>query len=164
MKLALVAILAIFSVVSGIQESHAFGQSFPMGPNPTMTPGKLCDRPTAYRYPEHIAYCERDVTYETKEFLIKQYDSKFGYHIQTLDRAEFKIDHFIPLCVGGSNDMVNLWPQHKSVYEITDPVEPLICQKMLEGKLSQADAVKLVIKAKTNLNSVGEVMKYLNSI
>ena len=139
----------------------AFGNNFPTRPDNRLTPGKLCDRPTSYRYPEHIAYCERDVTTDTKEALINLYDSKLGFNIHTMDRAEFKIDHFIPLCVGGSNDSVNLWPQHKSVYEITDPVEPLVCQRMLEGKLSQAEAIKLIVLAKTNLNMVSQVMKQL---
>lgn len=164
MKLASLMVLALFISSMIGPKAFAFGQNFPTVPNMSMTPGKLCDRPTSYRYAERIPYCERDVSYETKEFLIKQYDLKFGFHIAIMNRGDFKIDHFIPLCVGGSNDMVNLWPQHKSVYEITDPVEPLICQKMLEGRLSQADAVKLIIKAKTNLSTVNEVMRYLNSL
>ncbi|MDD4972984.1 MAG: HNH endonuclease signature motif containing protein [Bacteriovorax sp.] len=142
----------------------AFGPDFPVGPNPQLTPGKLCDTPTTYRYPEHIAYCDRDVTYDTKEILIQKYDEQLGYHIQTLNRADFKIDHFIPLCAGGSNDVTNLWPQHKSIYEITDPVEPLICAKMATGKLKQADAVKLVVRAKTYLNQVASVMRTLNTL
>ncbi len=142
----------------------AFGPQFPVGPNQKLTPGKLCDKPTAHRYPEQIAYCERDVSYETKEILIKNYDQKLGFQIESMDRAEFKIDHFIPLCAGGSNDTVNLWPQHKSVYEITDPVEPLICEKMLNGRLKQADAINLIMKAKLNLSQVPAVMKVLNSL
>ncbi len=142
----------------------AFGPGFPTGPNPQLTPGKLCDQPTGYRYPEHIAYCDRDVTYDTKEALIKTYDQKLGYNIESMARTDFKIDHFIPLCAGGSNDVVNLWPQHKSVYEVTDPVEPLICAKMQAGKLSQADAVKLVMRAKLDLSQVPDVMKTLNSL
>lgn len=142
----------------------AFGTGYPIGPNLQITPGKLCDRPATYRYPEHIAYCERNVTYETKEILIKNYDTKLGFRIESMDRVDFKIDHLIPLCAGGSNDTVNLWPQHKSVYEITDPVEPLVCAQMAAGKLSQADAVKLVLKAKTDLSQVPSVLKQLNSL
>lgn len=155
-------ILTVFTLFSST--AFSFGPNFPVGPNPQLTPGKLCDKPTTYRYPEHIAYCEREVTYDTKEMLIQQYDEQLGYHIQTLSRTDFKIDHFIPLCAGGSNDTSNLWPQHKSVYEITDPVEPLICEKMANGKLKQADAVKLIVRAKTYLNQVTDVMKILNTL
>jgi hypothetical protein len=68
------------------------------------------------------------------------------------------------LCAGGANSEDNLWPQHKSIYEITDPVEPLLCQKMLEGKLKQSDAVKLILLAKTNLDQVPAIIKKLNSL
>ena len=154
----------LMSLMLAASQTFAFGPNYPTSPNNQLTPGKLCDKPTSYRYPEHIAYCERDVTYETKDILIKNYDRQLGYHIQTMNRLDFKIDHFIPLCAGGSNDSVNLWPQHRSVYEITDPVEPLVCQKMLEGKLSQADAVKLIVQAKTDLKQVPAVMKMLNRL
>lgn len=157
-------ILVVLSMLTIAVSAFAYGPNFPTNPNMTLTPGKLCDRPSGFRYPEKIAYCERDVTYETKEYLIQNYDKKLGYHIQTMNRLEFKIDHFIPLCAGGSNDPVNLWPQHKSVYEVTDPVEPLLCQKMLEGKLSQSDAVKLIMKAKLDLNQVPAVMRLLNGL
>lgn len=151
-----------FSLLSS--SAFSLGPNFPTGPNLQLTPGKVCDKPTAYRYPEHIAYCERDVSYDTKEILIQRYDSQLGYHIASMERTDFKIDHFIPLCAGGSNDSSNLWPQHKSVYEITDPVEPLICAKMQQGKLSQADAIKLVTQAKTDLAQVPAVMKILNNM
>ena len=140
---------------------NAQGPSFPSGPNLELTPGKICDRPSGHRYAEQVAYCERDVTYETKDLLIKRYDRELGYRIQFMNRVEFKIDHFIPLCAGGSNDPKNLWPQHKSIYEITDPVEPLVCQKMLEGKLRQADAIELVKKAKTQLDEVPAILQEL---
>lgn len=146
--------------------SSAFADSsyFPFGPNPQLTPGKLCDRPSSYRYPEHIAYCERDVSYDTKEILIQAYDTKLGYKIESLNRGDFKIDHYIPLCAGGSNDPSNLWPQHKSVYAITDPVEPLLCAKMAAGRLKQSDAINLIVRAKNNLSEVRNVMNILNSL
>ena len=157
-KLMLIYLVLITSTAFG------YGPDYPVGPNPQLTPGKLCNSPTTYRYAEHIAYCERDVTYETKEHLIHQYDQQLGYHIENFNRDDFKIDHYIPLCAGGSNDVSNLWPQHKSVYEITDPVEPLVCKKMAEGKLKQADAIQLIVRAKNNLNQVGDVLKILNSL
>jgi hypothetical protein len=81
-----------------------------------------------------------------------------------MNRGDFKIDHLIPLCAGGANDELNLWPQHSSVYNITDPIEPVICQKMAEGKLSQKDAVAMVIFAKTHLDQVNIVLAKLNKL
>lgn len=137
---------------------------YPKSPDLAETPGKLCSNPTAQRYPEQIAYCERDVDTYTKNAIIQKYDSMFGFRITSMDRADFKIDHLIPLCAGGDNGEDNLWPQHKSVYLITDPLEPLVCEKMQQGKLKQADAVKLILEAKTHLELVPSIMKKIRKM
>ena len=142
----------------------AAAQDFPQTPIQALTPGKLCDKPDRYRYPEGIAYCERDVSYQTKENVIAEYDMKYGFRIKSMPREDFKIDHFIPLCMGGSNDPSNLWPQHRSVWERTDPVEPLICEKMLQGKIKQKDAVNLVIQLKTNPDTFSQVRRYVQRL
>ncbi|MGZ3788088.1 MAG: hypothetical protein ACXVLQ_06165 [Bacteriovorax sp.] len=158
LKIHLVSLLLLSVAFAGQQER------FPKMPNLTETPGRLCTDTKAYRYPEKIAYCERAVDSYTKNAVIQKYDHLFGYQIETMDRAAFKIDHLIPLCAGGANSEDNLWPQHRSVYEITDPIEPILCQKMLEGKLLQADAVKIVLQAKTHLDQVPALIKQLNSL
>ena len=155
----------LFTLTLTIDFTHSvFAADFPKGPELSITPGKLCDQPTATRYPEKIAYCSRDVTYETKEILMNEYDQKFNYHIMTMARTDFKIDHLIPLCAGGSNDITNLWPQHKSIYEITDPLEPIICLKMAQGKLKQKDAVSLILDAKTHLDRVSNILATINRL
>lgn len=159
LKLHLVALFLLsFSIAFANQAK------FPTSPNLSETPGKLCARSNKYRYPEHVLYCERNVDSYTKKAIIKKYDSLFGYQIGSMNRTDFKIDHLIPLCAGGANDNENLWPQHKSVYMITDPIEPLICQKMLEGKLLQKNAVKIILQAKMNLDQVPALIKQLNNL
>ncbi len=137
---------------------------YPSMPDLAITVGKLCDKPVRKRYPEQIDYCERDVTYQTKEIVIAEYDQKDGYIISKLPRADFKIDHLIPLCVGGSNDITNLWPQHKSVYFITDPLEPALCEKMAQGRLKQADAVRIVIEGKTHLDRIPTLLSIVKKL
>lgn len=142
----------------------ASADQFPMGPNPILTPGVLCTQPDSYRYPEHIPYCSRAVTTDAKDQIIQIYDQQLGYSITSLPREDFKIDHLIPLCAGGANDLHNLWPQHKSVYTITDPLEPLICEKMAEGKLRQSDAIAIILAGKRDLSKVAGLMAQLNSL
>ena len=137
---------------------------FPKTPVLTETPGKLCSSPSAYRYPEKIAYCERNVDSYTKNAIIAKYDSLFGFRIRQMKRTDFKIDHLIPLCAGGSNSEENLWPQHVSVYNITDPLEPVLCEKMQAGRLTQKEAIKLIIEAKTNLKMAPVILKKLHSL
>jgi hypothetical protein len=134
------------------------GKPYPLGPHSQSTPGSVCNRPSALRYPERIKYCDRDVETALKYDIIRTYDRQFGYNIGRMQRAEFKIDHYIPLCAGGSNERDNLWPQHKSVYAITDPLEPLICDKMAKGRLKQAQAIELIKAAKNNLALVPQVI------
>jgi hypothetical protein len=133
--------------------------SYTVSPELSITPGKLCDRPFEYRYPSQVAYCKRDVTYDTKKIVFTEY----GIDMESADfvRADYKIDHLIPLCVGGSNDPVNLWPQHKSSYDKTDLLEAELCKQMAKGNLSQAEAVDLVIEAKTHLERADQILRYV---
>lgn len=142
--------------------SHA-GGNFPKGPDAALTPGALCDRPDTYRYPEKIKYCERDVSTGTKAGIFQKYD-QLGYRTRTMKRQLFKIDHYIPLCAGGSNEVKNLWPQHESVYQVTDQLEALICEKMAAGRLKQKDAVELIVQAKNNLDQVREITDHVRSL
>ncbi len=151
----LIAAQAVFAGVDG---------NFPTSPDRNLTPGEICSHPDAYRYPERIAYCERNVDSETKRQIIVNYDQQLGYRIRSMNRGQFKIDHYIPLCMGGANSVQNLWPQHKTVYEITDSLEALLCQKMADGRLKQADAIDMIKQAKNDLEMAREVIRRAQSL
>ena len=140
------------------------GDNYPVGPNPQTTPGSLCQNSEVRRYPENIVYCDRDVSTATKNALIKMYDNQLGYHIGSMNRGDFKIDHFIPLSIGGSNSSDNLWPQHKSVYKVTDPLEQLLFDKIKEGRIKQADAIRVIREGKLNLGRVPELTDYVQGL
>lgn len=159
------AVFLTFNTVSSLAFSaRDTSGSFPRGPDLEMTPGSLCQRGSTFRYPEHVRYCNRDVDSKLKNEVIAEYDRELGFSVRSMPRGQFKIDHFIPLCAGGSNDRDNLWPQHKSVFTLTDPLEPLVCQKMADGRLKQADAVELIREAKTNLSRVQEIYDHVDSL
>lgn len=142
----------------------AFAQdSFPKGPDANLTPGALCSNPDAHRYPEQINYCNRSVDTDQKNAIFAAYD-QLGYRTRSMNRGAFKIDHYIPLCMGGANDSKNLWPQHQSVYTITDPLEPALCGKMAEGKLLQKDAVRLIMQGKANLDQVPAIIAKVQAL
>lgn len=150
-------LIALVLVTLVSLSAHAV-DSFPKGPDANLTPGALCTRPTAHRYPEGINYCERNVDSSTKKDIFIQYD-QIGFRTRSMNRMDFKIDHYIPLCMGGANDETNLWPQHKSIYAITDPLEPVLCDKMAQGKLLQKDAVRMIKFGKANLDQVPALLK-----
>lgn len=162
-SVALSVVVSIF-IASAAYAGKPEQSDFPIGPDQTLTPGELCDRPETHRYPEQIAYCGRHVDSVTKNDIIAQYDRERGFRIGSMQRSQFKIDHYIPLCMGGSNNRDNLWPQHVTVYTITDSIEALSCDRMAKGVLSQADAVVLIKKVKNDLSKADEVTRQLNAL
>ena len=150
--------------IEQMQVTARAGNGYPIGPDLSETPGKRCDHPDSVRYPERIPYCTRSVDSGTKWEVIRTYDDKLGYRIEAIGRVHFKIDHYIPLCMGGSNDKANIWPQHESVYAQTDPLEGLACEKMAQGVLLQAKAIELIRKAKNDLSQVQATLQYLRSL
>lgn len=158
-------LVILFTFTASFSSADYFEQSnkYPTSPDPVVTPGKLCTHGKR-RYAENIVYCERDVDSSLKRQIITNYDKKLGYQIRTMEREDFKIDHFIPLSIGGSNDQENLWPQHKSVYEYSDRLESHVANLMFEDKIKQAEAIRVIKECKLNLGRCAELEDYLKSL
>lgn len=139
--------LAFFSAVASV---GALADDYPRTPDATLTPGTLCSNPDSHRYPEQIPYCNRAVSSSTKREVMEDYDRELGYRTTELPRSQFKIDHYIPLCMGGGNEKANLWPQHVTIGVLTDRCEPLLCREMEEGRMTQAEAVDKIKEVKAN--------------
>ena len=109
-------------------------------------PGSFCTAsdPTfkEYRYAEHIPYCERDVSSETKA---QVYDD---YGIPVSERYNYTIDHIIPLALGGSNHRDNLWPEAKAIKKCRPKLETHLYVQMRDGAISQRDAVDIIRRVK----------------
>lgn len=133
-------VLSIFSVFM----TSAF--AMPLVPNPRLTTGDLCDVNdrdySGDRYEQKIAYCRRNVTWETKTKIYEEYGIPMRCH------HEYTIDHFIPLSIGGSNDPSNLWPEHKKIKATRPDFEDEIFAQVSEGRISQAQAVEIVRQKK----------------
>jgi hypothetical protein len=104
-------------------------------PTRALTPGKadtvslavICGTTTQSR---------RNVTEATKAKVFKEYG------ITT--RVGYEVDHLIPLAIGGSNDITNLWPQpatpvpgfhQKDLLEVK--LHTLVCSGKLDAKKAQ---------------------------
>lgn len=136
---------------------------YPRSPNLEMTPGTVCKNASYQRYPERINYCNRDVEPELKAEIFVHYDNELGFKTRTFPRGQFKIDHLIPLCLGGGNDEENLWPQHESIFRYTDPIEPYLCSLLGEGKLKQAEAIQIIQEVKQAPETTDARMNKLQS-
>lgn len=154
-------VLTASTTVFGLQIGR---YNVPDGPDRIRTPGVLCTKPSSYRYQERMPYCERNVPSSLKEKVIRDYDQRLGYNIQKLPRSDFKIDHFIPLSIGGSNDESNLWPQHKDIYPYSDPLENEVSNLMMINRIRQAEAIRVIKECKLDLSTCEDNLKYLKSL
>jgi len=155
-------VILLISFIFSLALEASPRRRFPIGPDLSITPGDLCSTPSEFRYPEKIAYCKRDVNSWQKELTFINY-RKIGYSLSG-ERHQYKIDHFIPLCLGGSNDLSNLWPQYYTVYEKTDLLEFYACIALEKGIISQSEVIDLVIAAKLNHTNIKSTLKRLKSL
>lgn len=94
----------VFAIIALCASAHADSE-YPYLPNPQLTPGVVQSTSVAEvckkGYPERV----RNVTGTIKNKVYKAYN---------IDKEQCvkgcKIDHLIPLSIGGSNDPKNLWP------------------------------------------------------
>ncbi len=156
MKIIL-ALAFIFTSFSSIA-----GRAYPRFPDLKATPGSLCNTPDTHRYPEQIPYCERSLNSFDKELVFIAY-RKLGWSLSG-ERSQYKVDHFIPLCAGGSNEMDNLWPQYYTISKLTDPLEQLGCEVLAKGNITQKELISLIMEAKLDTKQVPAVLKHIKKL
>jgi hypothetical protein len=75
-----------------------------------------------------------------RDEILRRYGLRPGTH------PDYQIDHLIPLCLGGSDDPSNLWPQPKRSIEdkwnadAKDRLERLMCRMVCDGQIDIAAA------------------------
>jgi hypothetical protein len=75
-----------------------------------------------------------------RDEILRRYGLPSGTH------PDYEIDHLIPLCLGGSDDPSNLWPQPRRSIEETwnaeakDRLERLMCNMVCDGQIDIATA------------------------
>lgn len=134
-------LICLFVVIA-----EAANSDFPYIPNPNWTSGDICDTQDPdfkeFRYSEKIPYCERNVSQHTKTQIYALYG------VPTHCRPFYTIDHFIPLSIGGTNDVRNLWPEARAVKKARQNLEQTIFKKLERGQITQTQAIDLILQAK----------------
>ena len=75
-----------------------------------------------------------------RDEVLRRYGLPAGTH------PDYEIDHLIPLCLGGSDDASNLWPQPRRTIEDTwnaeakDRLERRMCDLVCDGEIDMATA------------------------
>ena len=75
-------------------------------PNPTLTPGAVLTTDASTICAPGYASGVRDVSTPTKVQVYAEYGVSYPQAL-----GAYEVDHFIPLEIGGSNDLTNLWPE-----------------------------------------------------
>lgn len=131
-----------------LSSANVFAFDFPEKPDPQMTTGDLCNEQdrdfSGYRYKEKIAYCTRNVDFETKRRIYE------AYGVPENCRKQYTIDHFYPLSMGGNNQDANLWPEHKNVKVTRAQLEQELFEELQDGKITQRKALEIILHEKTN--------------
>jgi hypothetical protein len=115
-------------------------------PDASISPGHMCTlKDKDYkelRYAEKIPYCKRNVSNSLKTKIYRT------YKIEEKDRKNYTIDHIIPLSIGGSNDIKNLWPEHYLVKNTRKNLEYKLYLDLKNNKINQKEAVRIILKEK----------------
>jgi hypothetical protein len=121
----------------------------PINPDSQQTPGELCSEENRdflnLRYDEKIPYCQRNVSPQLKRRI---YDN---YGVPRQCHRFYTIDHLIPLSMGGDNSIRNLWPEHIRVKATRQDLEESTFQRMLQGEITDAEAIAIILEAKRTL-------------
>ncbi|HZP29387.1 MAG TPA: hypothetical protein VFC99_10575 [Acidimicrobiia bacterium] len=133
---ALVLFVACGLVVVG---AGAFAES---SPDHAVTPGATDPSITQQNVATTIcrsgfASSVRDVSTATKHQVYA------SYHISRSQQRRYVIDHLVPLEIGGSNAVANLWPEPKDEAKEKDKLENALHGDVCRGDLTLADAQRL---------------------
>lgn len=125
--LAVVAAAAISSACASATRSTApnIDSSVAVMPNAALTPGEVLSTNVNEICVSGYARRVRNVSTATKN----QVYAEYGIASHAPD--QYEVDHLIPLGIGGSNDIKNLWPQP------TDPRPGRLEKDALEDELHQ---------------------------
>ncbi|MBI3300378.1 MAG: hypothetical protein HYZ75_19605 [Elusimicrobia bacterium] len=131
--------LPTLPAAAAIEPIHAKGR-WESAPNPTLTPGILCTASdkdyTERRYPEQIAYCRRNLSTDEKKVVSRRYGVPWDQH------HLYQFDHLLSLCLGGSNDLRNIWPMPYADARAKAKLEFQLCERLKRAEVTQEQAVR----------------------
>ena len=149
--LAAAVLIGLSVDLPGVQAFSAIQKPYPAWvlPDPHLTPGDINQNITeqVIRDPNFRTSKYRDVTTDEKKLDAQEYDVSWA------DHRKYEFDHFIPVEIGGSNDIKNLWPEplHLNVrgYDLgsktKDKVEDALGELVKSGQMPLAEAQKEIL-------------------
>lgn len=114
-------------------------------PDRNLTPGSV--RPLGHDMQQvcNAPYPRPPMPSSKRDQILTSYGLPPGHH------PDYEIDHLVPLCLGGSDDPSNLWPQPRRSIEpkwnaeAKDRLEAAMCRLVCDGLLDISDAQEAII-------------------
>lgn len=107
-------------------------------PNRTMTPGDIMSTNITEICVSGYSDTVRNVSQHTRETVFIMYKLS-----PNQPEGSFEVDHLVPLSIGGSNNIKNLWPQPKEPrpgYKEKDVLENYYHRQVCDGKMDIREA------------------------
>ena len=130
-------LVALFLCVMFAGGAHAASrQDWPLYPDPQLTPGEFFPDVTA------ADVCTPGYATAARHVTRSERDAVFAAYGDPQDASLYTLDHFIPLNLGGSDSVLNLWPEPVAVpgSHEKDKVENYLHAQVCAGTLSLAAA------------------------
>lgn len=127
-----------------VPRQPAFAGPVTLYPDPDLTPGDILTADAQKVCAPHYATNARNVATAAKNQVYKEYGLTFPQ-----PRGSYELDHFIPLELGGSNDVSNLWPeraQPQPGFHEKDRVENYLHKQVCSKKMTLQDAQEAIKK------------------
>ena len=138
--------LAMTGIVAALALTPALADNLPTRPDDARTPGAVSSTNRA-----EVCGMINGRTYSQRHRQTSTALKSQAYAVYRVQKAgrDFEIDHRVPLCLGGADAIVNLWPQwgweHPS-YHDKDRLEAYLCRAVCRTRkvtLQDAQAIFL---------------------
>jgi hypothetical protein len=128
----LIAAFAIAAAITAATPAHA--QDAAAIPDPRVTPGEVVSTDRALA-------CAQGRT--PRPWMVDVARDIFAlYGVPWAERHNYELDHLIPRCLGGADEMANLWPQPLAEAVRKDRVERAVCHAVCDSQTMSIEAAQ----------------------
>jgi hypothetical protein len=134
MKSILLFLLAVIGIIQFNGEPR-----YRIMPNYDLTPGHIMETNDNLVCQKGYSRTVRYVSMKKRKQVYEDYGVKYPQI-----PGNYEVDHFIPLSLGGSNELENLWVQPSPEFRWKDKVEFVLWRKVCKNEITLLEAQKII--------------------